>query len=119
MLDKLSTKHYDVNACAPTVTSLALPPPLIARAVSTIVDLTLGIVVPLHAHMGVRSVLVDYVHGPTEQTMALAVLAGVTVLTALGLTKFNVTDVGLTEGVKSIFIEQPPPAHMLKTAPKQ
>ena len=43
-------------------------------AVSTIVDLSLGVVVPLHAHMGVRSVLLDYVHEPSSQSLALAVL---------------------------------------------
>jgi hypothetical protein len=128
-----------------------------APAVSTIVDLSLGIVVPLHAHMGVRSVLLDYVHEPSSQSLALAVLvrerrrratawfsaaplcfialapfhpprchraispapsrqAGVTVLTAVGLTKFNLTDVGLTEGVKSVFVAQPPPAKLLASS---
>ena len=44
--------------------------------------------------------------------------AGVTVLTAVGLTKFNLTDVGLTEGVKSVFVAQPPPAKLLASSPK-
>ena len=107
--------------------------------------------------MGVRSVLLDYVHEPSSQSLALAVLvrerrrraaawfsaaplcfialapfhpprchraispapsrqAGVTVLTAVGLTKFNLTDVGLTEGVKSVFVAQPPPAKLLASS---
>lgn len=37
-------------------------------------------------------------------------------LTAVGLTKFNLTDVGLTEGVKSVFVAQPPPAKLLASS---
>ena len=36
--------------------------------------------------------------------------------TAVGLTKFNLTDVGLTEGVKSVFVAQPPPAKLLASS---
>ena len=99
--------------------SLAAGVPLalaIGAPVSTIVDAAMCVVLPLHAHLGLRSVIVDYVHDGTNQRLALAVLAGVTVLTAVGLTKFNLTDVGLTEGVKMIFEEQPPPASLVSKA---
>ena len=83
---------------------------LLGGPVSTVVDLALGVVIPLHFHIGMRSVLVDYVHDPTSQRMALAALAGVTALTALGLTKFNLTDEGITAAVKDLWVQQHPPA---------
>lgn len=82
---------------------------IIGGPVATLVDFTLGLAIPLHFHVGMRSVIVDYVHDVTTQQMVLAVLAGVTVLTALGLTKFNLMDVGLTDGFKQLFVEQKPP----------
>ena len=79
---------------------------LLGAPVSTVVDLACGVIVPLHAHIGMRSVLVDYVH---EESTREAVIMGLTVLTvgsAAGLTFFNINDVGLTEGVKALFVKQ-------------
>jgi hypothetical protein len=45
-----------------------------------------------------------------QQRLALLALAGVTVLTAVGLTKFNLFDVGLTGAIKEIYTRQPAPA---------
>jgi len=104
--------HYSSYALAAGIPAALL----FGAPVSTLVDLTMGVVLPLHAHLGLRSVIVDYVHDGTNQRLALAVLSGVTVLTAVGLTKFNLTDVGLTEGVKMIFEEQPPPASLVSKA---
>ena len=77
--------------------------------VATGVDLALGVLIPVHAHIGMRSVLIDYVHDATSQRVALAALAAFTVLTAVGLTKFNLLDVGITGGVKELFVEQTAP----------
>ena len=90
---------------------------LLGAPITTVLDAAMGVAIPLHFHIGMRSVLVDYVHEPGAQSAALAVLAGVTVLTALGLTKLNMTDVGITEAVKSVWVTQDPPAppaHQLK-----
>lgn len=76
---------------------------------SSVVDVVLGVAIPLHFHIGTRSIIVDYVHERSNQQLALAALAGVTVLTAVGLTKFNLTDVGITAGVKELFVAQQPP----------
>jgi succinate dehydrogenase (ubiquinone) membrane anchor subunit len=83
---------------------------LLGGHVSTVVDFGLGLIIPLHFHIGMRSIIVDYVHGDSSQKLALAALAGVTVLTAIGLTKFNLSDVGITEGVKQVWVKQDPPA---------
>ena len=82
---------------------------LLGGPVSSVVDVVLGVAIPLHFHIGTRSIIVDYVHERSNQQLALAALAGVTVLTAVGLTKFNLTDVGITAGVKELFVAQQPP----------
>jgi succinate dehydrogenase hydrophobic anchor subunit len=87
--------------------AFGLPSALVFGApVSTVVDLVSGVVVPLHAHMGMRAVIVDYVWSVPQQRMALGALAAVTVLMTLGLTKFNLFDVGLTGAIKTLYIRQ-------------
>jgi succinate dehydrogenase (ubiquinone) membrane anchor subunit len=97
--------HYTSYALAGGVPAALL----LGAPVSTVVDLALGIVIPVHFHIGMRSVIVDYVHDVSTQRIALGALATVTVLTALGLTKFNLMDVGLTEGITSLWVKQPAP----------
>lgn len=82
---------------------------LMGQPVSSVLDVAMSVMIPLHFHIGMRSVLVDYVHEPTAQAFSLNMLAGATVLTALGIAKFNLTDVGLTQGVVELFVEQAPP----------
>ena len=48
-------------------------------------------------------------HGASTQKALIAALAGVTVLTAVGLTKFNLTDVGITQALKDLWVAQPAP----------
>lgn len=83
---------------------------LIGPPISTVVDHVLSVAVPLHFHVGMRSVLVDYVHDVPTQRIAFMALAGVTVLTAVGLIKLNTTDIGITETVKALWVKQSPPA---------
>lgn len=93
--------HYTTYALA-----VGLPAALLFGApVSTLVDATLSVAIPLHGHLGMRSVLVDYVHGP-QLKLALAGLTIATLLTTTGLLAFNATDVGLTQGVKELFVKQ-------------
>jgi succinate dehydrogenase (ubiquinone) membrane anchor subunit len=91
---------------------------LFGGPVSTVVDLALGVVIPLHFHIGMRSVIVDYVHELPSQRLALAALAGVTVLTAVGLTKFNLTDEGITAAVKDLWVHQEAPPALEAPAKK-
>lgn len=70
------------------------------------VDLVLGVALPLHAHIGMNMVITDY--GKKGLGAALIgparwVMLGVTVSTALGLTKLNLTGPGITETIKSLW----------------
>jgi succinate dehydrogenase hydrophobic anchor subunit len=82
---------------------------LLGEPISTLVDVVGGVVIPLHFHLGMRSVIIDYVHDVPVQRLALGTLAGVTVLTIFGLTVFNFTDVGLTGAIKAVYTHQPEP----------
>lgn len=92
--------------------SLAIGVPaalLLGGPVATVFDFAAGVIIPLHFHIGMRSIIVDYVHTEGAQTACFALLAGFTVLTAIGITKFNLTDVGLTGAVKELFTKQEAP----------
>lgn len=70
------------------------------------VDLALGIALPLHAHIGMNYVITDYaekVLGKGARGPARYAMVGFTGLTALGLTKLNLTGVGITETVKALW----------------
>lgn len=95
--------HHITSYALAALTPVAL---LSSGALTTACDYTLALVIPVHFHIGMRSVIVDYVHGlrtPGLQSGALAALGVVTVLTTIGLFKFNITDVGITRGVKSLW----------------
>ena len=79
---------------------------LLGAPVSTVVDLACGVVIPLHAHIGMRSVIVDYVHEQSTRDAVLMALAAFTVGSIGGLTYFNAVDVGLTKGIKALFVRQ-------------
>jgi succinate dehydrogenase (ubiquinone) membrane anchor subunit len=81
---------------------------LLGGPVASLVNVTMGIVIPLHAHIGMRSVILDYVHVVPQQRAVLAGLAVFTAGSALGLTYFNLYDIGLTEGIKALWIKQYP-----------
>ena len=70
------------------------------------IDLTLGFIFPLHAHVGLNAVISDYVP-KVLQTTARVGLLGVTGVTLLGLLKLNVMGPGLTESIKSLWRKKP------------
>jgi succinate dehydrogenase hydrophobic anchor subunit len=94
--------HYTSYALAAGV-PLAV---YMGEPLSTLVDLGMTVILPLHLHIGMRSILVDYVHTPENQKAALVVLAFFTVVTTLALVKLNFFDVGLTQALKEIFTQQ-------------
>ena len=95
--------HYSSYALAAGV-PVAL---LFGAPMSSVADMVLNVAIPLHTHIGMRSVIVDYIWEPQQQRMALMALAGVTVLTAAALARLNFADVGLSAGVKSLWVAPP------------
>jgi len=66
------------------------------------VDLALGVLVPVHSHIGLRSVLIDYVPDPYRKQSLLALLV-LSVLLGLGFLKLNLFGAGVTESVKALW----------------
>ncbi|KAF9139566.1 membrane anchor subunit of succinate dehydrogenase, Sdh4 [Mortierella sp. GBA39] len=69
-----------------------------------ITDGLLGVVVPIHCHMGFDAMVTDYLHpgnvGKWPNKAIVWTLRGVTVLALVGCYQFNTSDIGLTELVK-------------------
>ena len=69
------------------------------------VDLLLGVIIPLHGHVGGNDVISDYAKKITkakwfDQVLRRGLL-GVTVVSLLGLTKLNIDGPGVTESFKA------------------
>lgn len=78
-------------------------------AVSSAIDIVMNLVIPVHMHIGMRSVIVDYVWDLKTQRAALAGLAVFTVLTAALLARMNFADAGMTNGILMLWQEPPAP----------
>ena len=89
---------YGLAGLAPV--ALVLSPSLLNFPV----DFALGLIIPVHMHIGLVGVTEDYVPRP-QQGAARLVLAVLSVLTAIGLLKINLCGAGITESVKCIWRE--------------
>ena len=69
------------------------------------VDVFLGLVIPYHAHLGLSAIVNDYIYGPSR-SIANYVLYFITGVTTLGLLKINISDVGITNGIKSLWVKE-------------
>jgi succinate dehydrogenase (ubiquinone) membrane anchor subunit len=83
--------------------------PLIVGAfvtTSPIIDMGLGLLLPVHAHMGIDTCITDYVPArkfPVLNRICKGALYIGTGLTVYGFYKYNTESVGITEGVKQIW----------------
>ena len=68
------------------------------------VDFALGLIIPVHMHIGLIGVVEDYVPRPS-QSLSRFVLAVLSILSAIGLLKINLCGKGITESVKSLWRE--------------
>ena len=66
------------------------------------IDITLGILFPLHSHIALNAIVSDYVPA-TYRSVARPTLLGVTVITLAGLLRLNFGGVGITETIKSLW----------------
>lgn len=65
-------------------------------------DILLGVIFPAHAHVAMNYVVSDYVPKAARSVARMGLL-GVTIITAAGLLKLNLTGPGLTETLKSMW----------------
>lgn len=74
---------------------------------NTPIDLLLGVMIPLHGHVGGNDVITDYGKKISKSKafdgLLRKGLLGVTVVTFLGLLKLNVEGPGVTEAIKSVW----------------
>ena len=68
------------------------------------VDFALGLIIPVHMHIGLVGVAEDYVPRGS-QGVAKLILAVLSALTAIGLLKVNLCGAGITESVKCLWRE--------------
>ena len=64
--------------------------------------MALAVAIPVHNHMGFDVVITDYLHGAPNKA-ARAVNWGIGVATMAGLAYFNVNDVGICEGLRTLW----------------
>ncbi|RKP34086.1 CybS-domain-containing protein [Dimargaris cristalligena] len=94
--------HWDFERAL----SIALVPIISAQAIygaHPITDLLVGVVLPLHCHVGWDAMVTDYVHKrkyPKLSPLCSWSLRVFTVLTLVGCYQFNTNDIGLTELIK-------------------
>jgi len=67
------------------------------------IDVALGFLIPFHGHLGMSLILQDYVTGEGAKSIANILLWVVSLLTALGLFRLNLSGPGLTDTVKILW----------------
>ncbi|XP_065175151.1 succinate dehydrogenase [ubiquinone] cytochrome b small subunit A, mitochondrial-like [Sycon ciliatum] len=85
------------------VAMLGLLPAGIAFPGYMVIDLSLGILLPLHAHFGLHQLVADYIHtniGHRIFGVALPLLTGLTILSFF---YFNFTDIGITAAFRKFW----------------
>ena len=81
-----------------TPISFVLSPSMLNKPI----DLVLGVLFPLHSHIGLNYVISDYVPKALRSTARIG-LTGVTAVTTLGLLQLNIGGVGMTETIKTLW----------------
>ncbi|KAJ1980845.1 membrane anchor subunit of succinate dehydrogenase, Sdh4 [Dimargaris xerosporica] len=94
--------HWDFERAL----SVALIPLIGAQAAygaHPVTDLLVGVVLPLHCHIGWSAMITDYIQArnfPRLNILSFWALRLFTVLTLVGCYQFNTNDIGLTELIK-------------------
>lgn len=97
--------HWDFDR----LLSAALVPLTVASVINgahPITDLCLGVILPIHCHIGFDAVITDYLPSrrtPIWNKVTTWGLRGATLIVLYGCYEFNTNDVGLTEVVKRMW----------------
>ena len=71
-----------------------------------IVDLGIGVLLPLHIYSGFGCIITDYLPArkfPLVYKLSKGAISVLLVTTIYGLFKYNTNDVGITEGIKNVW----------------
>jgi len=111
---KLSVFNHKLNWIC-----LGLPPLALILSPSALnlpIDLAMGVLIPIHAHISGNGVITDYAHKITKarwwDRSLRGMLATSTLLTIAGLLIVNIQGPGLTETVKSLWRPKPYPSKL-------
>merc|ERR1712216_411934 len=96
---------HKTNLLAIGLTPVAFVLPDSIPVAGTAINVFLGIVFPVHGHIGMSGVLTDYVPKFSRSLLGPARMAllGLTSVTVLGLLKLNLTGDGMTNSVKALW----------------
>lgn len=83
-------------------------------ALSMPIDWAMGVLIPMHTHIGMNNVISDYIPKPQQPIMRLAWLAATGIM-CFGLVRLNAEGPGITETIKT-FWRQPKKTHLEKVA---
>jgi len=78
----------------------------VVQGAHPITDLFLGVILPIHCHIGFDAIITDYLparRNPILNRVSSWGLRGATLLVLVGCYQFNTNDVGLTEAVKRVW----------------
>ncbi|KAG0249816.1 membrane anchor subunit of succinate dehydrogenase, Sdh4 [Mortierella polycephala] len=99
--------HWDFERLL-TVSMIPLFAASAINGAHPITDGLLGVVVPIHSHLGFDAMVTDYLHparvGVLGNKAISWTLRGATVLVLVGCYQFNTADVGLTELIKKAWV---------------
>jgi succinate dehydrogenase (ubiquinone) membrane anchor subunit len=71
-----------------------------------VTNFVMAFAIPIHCHLGVNSILVDYLHKrkfPRIGPIASGLLYASTAISIIALFKFNTNDVGIGEGIQRLW----------------
>ena len=66
------------------------------------VDISLGLLFPLHAHIALNAIISDYVPKALKVSARYSLL-GITIITTVGLLKLNIFGPGVTDVIKNMW----------------
>lgn len=105
-VDKLHGSYHWTYERALSVASLGLVSGAFAFYPNKLVDFALGLVLPLHSHLGFSAIITDYLPKrkfPVVYPVAMGALYGMTAITMYGLYALNTEGPGLCEFVANVW----------------
>merc|ERR1712139_219792 len=98
---------HKTNLVAMAMTPVVFMLPESMSMIITPFNVVLGVVLPIHAHIGFAGIVTDYAPKVSKGFAGPAriALVGVTGLTVIGLLKHNLAGDGMTKSIKSLWVK--------------